>query len=185
MLSFAKLEFKNNLCYYIQEIHNNPAVSFAMFLDKRINLKDFTYYSIFQILGGIIATTVIWMILNTLKSDITFTYGQNTQGDLNIFGTLLTEIILTSIFVFVILSVTKTKFIAPNISVIIIGLTLTMVHLIGIPLTGTSVNPARSIAPAIFSGGEALKSLWIFIIAPIVGAAFAVAIHKYLDNDGH
>ena len=100
-----------------------------------------------------------------IKTDLD-QYGANLPGDLSLSGAFLVEVILTFVFVFIVLSVTTTKFIAPNLAVLVIGFTLTMVHLIGIPLTGTSVNPARSIGPALFTGGEALSTLWIFILAP-------------------
>lgn len=162
--------------------HLNPAISFAMFLDKRLSFKDFAIYSVFQTLGALLATTLIWAILKSFKTEIPFSYGANAPADLTLWGAFLVEAILTFVFVFVVLSVTKTKFIAPSLAVLVIGFTLTMVHLIGIPLTGTSVNPARSIAPALFTGGEALSTLWIFIVAPLVGAAVAAVTHNYLES---
>lgn len=171
--------------YAIDDIsggHLNPAISFAMFLDKKLSFKDFAIYSVFQTIGALLATTLIWAILKSFKTEIPFSYGANAPGDLTIWGAFLVEVILTFVFVFVVLSVTKTKFIAPSLAVLVIGFTLTMVHLIGIPLTGTSVNPARSIAPALFTGGEALSTLWIFIVAPLVGAAVAAVTHNYLES---
>ncbi|WP_326028655.1 MIP/aquaporin family protein [Staphylococcus simulans] len=162
--------------------HLNPAISFAMFLDKRIALKDFLLYTLFQIFGAILASSMIWIILNTLKGSVEFSYGANLPNNISNIGAFVVEAILTFVFVFVVLSVTKTKFIAPNLSVLVIGFALMMVHLIGIPLTGTSVNPARSIAPALFIGGEALSSIWIFITAPLLGAAISVAVHRLLEK---
>ncbi|WP_205757146.1 MIP/aquaporin family protein [Macrococcoides goetzii] len=162
--------------------HLNPAISFAMFLDKRLSFKDFAIYSVFQIIGAFIATSLIWAILSSFTKKVDFIYGANVPNNINNMGAFLVEVILTFVFVFVVLSVTKTKFIAPSLAVLVIGLTLTMVHLIGIPLTGTSVNPARSIAPAIFTGGDALSTLWIFIVAPLVGAALATLTHNFLES---
>lgn len=92
------------------------------------------------------------------------------------------ETILTFIFIFVVLSVTKTKFIAPSLSVLVIGFTLTMIHLVGIPLTGTSVNPARSIGTALFIGNNALSTLWIFVLAPLLGSIVAALVHRFLEK---
>ncbi|MEB7784176.1 MIP family channel protein [Mammaliicoccus sciuri] len=176
-------------CYSIGHIsggHLNPAISLAMYMDKRINLKTLIGYMIFQIIGAIIATTIIWVILHTTNINVSnYTYGQNTLGSLNVLGALLTEFILSTVFIFVVLSVTKESFTSSNIAVLIIGLTLTLVHLIGIPLTGTSVNPARSIGPAIFAQDNALKELWIFILAPLLGAICATFLHKSFENKGY
>lgn len=159
--------------------HLNPAVSLGMFLDKRLSLINLFIYTISQTMGAIFATFLIWSISSTLKTDLG-QYGANLPGDLSLSGAFLVEVILTFVFVFIVLSVTTTKFIAPNLAVLVIGFTLTMVHLIGIPLTGTSVNPARSIGPALFTGGEALSTLWIFILAPLLGAVIAALTHKIL-----
>ena len=99
-----------------------------------------------------------------------------------VISALLTEIILTGIFVYVILNVTDEKSGNSKLAGIVIGLTLTLVHLIGITLTGTSVNPARSLAPAIFLGGQALTQVWVFILAPLVGSAIAAIVFKYLNK---
>lgn len=161
--------------------HLNPAVSLAMYLDKRLSLIDFLIYTIFQILGAIVASFLIWLILSTLQVELS-EYGANLPGDLSLLGAFIVECVLTFVFVFVVLSVTNTKFIAPSLAVLVIGFTLTMVHLVGIPLTGTSVNPARSIGPALFTGGEALSTLWIFIFAPLVGAIIATVVYKVLET---
>lgn len=162
--------------------HLNPAISFAMFLDRRLSGQDFALYSVFQTIGALLATALLYLIFSSLSSSNELVLGANSVGDLNIMTAFLVELVLTFVFVFVVLSVTKTKFIAPNLAVVIIGFTLTMVHLVGIPLTGTSVNPARSIAPAVFMGGAALSELWVFILAPMVGAAIAVLANNLLDS---
>lgn len=162
--------------------HFNPSVSFGMLLDKRLSIKDFLIYVIFQILGALLASTTIWVVLSNLSKDLTNNFGQNSFGELNMVGAFIVEVVLTAVFVFVVLSVTTTKFILPQISILVIGLALTTVHLVGIPLSGTSVNPARSIGPAVFAGGEALKELWLFIIAPLVGSIISFVIYKLFDS---
>lgn len=162
--------------------HLNPAISFAMFLDKRIKMKDFLLYTVFQIIGAILASTLISIILHTLKSNTKFNYGANIPNNISNIRAFVIETILTFIFIFVVLSVTKTKFIAPSLSVLVIGFTLTMIHLVGIPLTGTSVNPARSIGPALFTGSNALSDLWIFVLAPLLGSIVAALVHRFLEK---
>lgn len=162
--------------------HLNPAISFAMFLDKRIKMKDFLLYTVFQIIGAILASTLISIILHTLKSNTKFNYGANIPNNISNIRAFVIETILTFIFIFVVLSVTKTKFIAPSLSVLVIGFTLTMIHLVGIPLTGTSVNSARSIGPALFTGSNALSDLWIFVLAPLLGSIVAALVHRFLEK---
>jgi aquaporin Z len=107
-------------------------------------------------------------------------YGTLSAVNTSLFGAILTEVVLTCVFVYTILGVTSDKNYSA-IAGIVIGLTLTFVHLIGIPLTGTSVNPARSLAPAIFLGKEALKQVWVFIVSPLIGATIAAFLYKYLN----
>ena len=170
----------------ISGCHVNPAVSLAMLINKKLSAKDFTIYVISQVLGAIAGTGILFIILSntdigTSELGANF-YGELSANNISLFGALVTEIILTSVFVYTILGVTNDE---KNSSVagIVIGLTLTFVHLIGIGLTGTSVNPARSLAPAIFLGGEALKQVWVFIIAPLVGASIAAYLFKGLNKE--
>lgn len=167
--------------------HVNPAVSFAMWIDKRISGKDFLLYTIAQILGALAGSALLILILNsTAKGDFrTIGLGANGFGDasanhITMLGALVTEIILSFVFVLSVLGVTKEK---KNSSVapIAIGLTLTFVHILGIKLTGTSVNPARSLAPALFIGGNTLSQVWVFIVGPFVGAAFAALVSFFID----
>lgn len=159
--------------------HLNPAVSLAMWLNKRISGKELVYYICGQIVGGVLASSTLLFILNALDKETT-NLGQNGFGDLSAAGALIVEIILTFIFVLVVMTVTSAKKGNAKFAGIVIGLTLTMVHLVGIPLTGTSVNPARSLAPAILVGGEALSQVWVFIVAPLVGGLLAALVAKYL-----
>ena len=165
--------------------HINPAVSFAMWIDKRISTKTLIGYIIAQVLGAVVASGLLYLIFNSTTLIGVETLGANAYGDLvgsdiTMLGALITEIILTFVFVLAVLGVTKDEK-HSNIAPIVIGLALVLVHLFGINLTGTSVNPARSIGPALFAGGEYLSQLVIFIIGPIVGAAFAALAIFFID----
>lgn len=159
--------------------HLNPAVSLGMWLNKRITTSELLYYVVGQIVGGLVASLALLSILNASGKETT-NLGQNGFGDLSVFGALTVEIILTFIFVLVIMTVTSAKKGNAKLAGVVIGLTLTMIHLVGIPLTGTSVNPARSLAPAIFVGGDALSQVWVFIVAPLIGGLLAALVAKYL-----
>lgn len=180
----------------ISGCHINPAVSLACLLTKRMSLKDFCFYVLAQILGGFLGGLAIFgfakMANLTLLGDasnyvVNFANEGVTAG--TIFSALLVEVLLTCIFVYVILNVTDSK----NEGVgkkagLIIGLTLTLVHLVGINLTGTSVNPARSLATAlnaaIFNGTtDALAQVWIFFVGPLLGAALAALIFTLLHKE--
>jgi len=160
--------------------HINPAVSLGALLDKRISLNDFCGYVVSQIIGSVIGASLLKSVSVISGIDKTGHLGSNlTAGAGGIGGALLVEVILTFIFVLTILGVTADES-KGSVAGIIIGLTLTFVHIVGIPLTGTSVNPARSIGPAIFAGGGALADLWIFIVAPLAGAALAAFVYKVI-----
>nr|WP_029948192.1 MIP family channel protein [Enterococcus crotali] len=159
--------------------HLNPAVSLGMWFNKRISTMELVYYIVGQIVGGLIASFALLSILNASGKETT-NLGQNGFGDFNAVGALTIEIILTFIFVLVIMTVTSAKKGNAKLAGVVIGLTLTMIHLVGIPLTGTSVNPARSLAPAIFVGGDALAQVWVFIVAPLIGGLLAALVAKYL-----
>ena len=171
--------------------HLNPAISIAMFLDKKLSSKDLVGYIIFQIIGAIIAGALI-LYLYSVHTGIDFsdiidhgTFGANTLDgvDGSIVAGLITEIFLTFIFVLVVFGATA-KNGMDKFAGLFIGLALTMVHLVGIGLTGTSVNPARSIGLAVFQP-EALGDLWIFIVAPIIGGILAWLVWKKVlcDDD--
>ena len=175
------------LAYVIGNIsgcHVNPAISFAMFLDKRITGKEFIKYVIAQVLGGLLGAVILALIINSVFNlgDYTVTgLGQNSYGDysINVLGAFIVETILTLVFTFTVLGVTKDSK-KDSVAGIVIGLTLAFVHLFGIKLTGTSVNPARSLAPALILGGEALKQVWLFILAPLFGSAIATFLFQYI-----
>ncbi len=170
----------------ISGCHVNPAVSLAMLITKKISVKDFAYYVVAQVLGALAGTAILYAILKgtTLGTAALGANGFETLSATNIslIGALLTEIVLTFVFVYTILGVTSDKKYAP-IAGLVIGLTLTFVHLLGINLTGTSVNPARSLAPALFLGGEALKQVWLFIVAPLIGAALSACVYHFLNEE--
>ncbi|MGX8693872.1 MAG: MIP family channel protein [Methanobrevibacter sp.] len=181
------------MAYVIGDIsgcHINPAVSIGMWIDGRMDAKDLIMYILFQCIGAIIGIALLVAIINSapgLGGYLTTGLGQNGFGSassvgLDVVGAIIVEIILTFVFVFTVLGVTK-KTENAAIAGIVIGLTLAFVHIMGIPLTGTSVNPARSLAPALFMGGLALKQVWVFILAPIVGAVIAGLLYKGLASE--
>ena len=176
------------MAYVIGDVsgcHVNPAVSLAMFINKKLDKKDFIWYVIAQIVGAICGTLFLYLVLSSSTIGVENLgangYGSMSLVKLNLFGAIVTEIILTFVFIFTILGVTSDKK-KDNISGIVIGLTLTFVHIIGINLTGTSVNPARSLAPALILGGKALSQVWIFIISPLIGSALAAVTYKYIKT---
>ena len=166
----------------ISGCHINPAVSLSMFMRKKITGEEFAGYVVFQILGAIIAAGVLHLLVNLTSehglADLTGNLGANGIGNVGVGGGLIVEIILTFIFILTILGVTSDES-KNRIAGLIIGLTYTFVHIIGISLTGASVNPARSIGPALFAGGDALTSLWLFIAGPLVGAVLAVFAFQF------
>lgn len=163
--------------------HINPAVSLGMLVAGKISVTDFIGYVISQFLGGIVGAAALMGILGGTEYGL----GTNGYGDASAMGAsmaqaIAVEVVLTFVFVFAILGVTSK---AQNSSVagIVIGLTLTLVHILGIPFTGTSVNPARSFGPALFMGGEALSQVWVFIAAPLIGAAIAAVVFRLLQPE--
>ncbi|MDR0846952.1 MAG: MIP family channel protein [Lactobacillales bacterium] len=163
----------------ISGAHLNPAVSIAMFVNKRLSAVELGVYVAAQVLGGLLGSSLLYGIASD-QLGTTENLGQNLLNGISAPVGFLVETVLTFMFVLVIVTVTSSKKGVGSVAGLFIGLTLTMDHLIGIPLTGTSVNPARSIAPALFAGGDALGQLWIFILAPIVGAILAALVAKYL-----
>ena len=165
--------------------HVNPAVSLSMLLTKRLSTADFVGYVIAQVVGALAGSALLkFVVLSSTKLSLEGGLGQNgfaaASGlGLALNGALIVEIVLTFVFILTILSVTSSDK-TSHIAGIVIGLTLTFVHIIGIPLTGTSVNPARSLAPALFLGGTALSQVWVFIVAPFAGAFLAAIVCKVL-----
>jgi len=170
--------------------HFNAAVTLAMLIRKKISWKDAGMYWIFQLLGAFIASFLLLVIFKAGKvNDMTDSLGSNGLAGVNgsFAAGLIVEIVLTFIFLMVIQGVTSEKYKHGSFAGLIIGLSLTFVHIFGIGLTGTSVNPSRSIAPAIvsaISGNSApIVSLWVFILGPFIGAALAAVVYPLLEKD--
>jgi len=171
----------------ISGCHVNPAVTLGVLLSKKIDIKDSIGYWIAQIIGAIIAAAVILFIakglpggynphLSGLGAD---GYGLHSPDHYSMAAGFVCEVVLTSFLVLVVLGSTDIK--APvGFAGIAIGLVLTLIHLVGIPVTNTSVNPARSIGPAIFVGGWAIQQLWLFIVAPLVGGVLAAVVYQII-----
>ena len=170
----------------ISGCHVNPAVSLAMLISGKMNIKDFCGYVVSQIAGAFAGSGILYFILNSTNLG-TSSLGANGFGTLSateitMAGAFIVELILTFIFIYTILGVTSDDK-KGSVAGIVIGLTLTFVHIIGIKLTGTSVNPARSLAPAVILGGDALSQVWLFIVAPFVGSALAAIVYKFLNRE--
>jgi aquaporin Z len=166
----------------ISGCHINPAITIAMLVNGKIGSKDAVIYIIVQCIGAIIASALLFTIMtgNPAYTIATDGLGQNgygiaSPGGYSLVSGLLAEVILTFIFLMVIFGATS-KAAPAGFAGIAIGLSLTTVHLVGIQITGTSVNPARSLGPALIVGGTALSQLWLFIIAPIIGAVIAAVV---------
>ena len=171
---------------YISGAHLNPAVTLGLWMGGRFSGKDILPYIISQIIGGIAAAGVLYIIVTGNGSAIgTFAangYSEHSPGRYSLLAAMVTEFVMTFMFLTVILGATDER--APKgFAGIAIGLTLTLIHLVSIPVTNTSVNPARSISQAIFVGGWALEQLWLFIVVPIAGAVAAGIIYKFLLSE--
>ena len=174
----------------ISGCHINPAVSLAVWISGGMSAKDFGCYVVAQILGALVAACLLALIWTCGDvTDMTDAFGSNGLSGVNesVLAGLLVEIILTFIFVMVVLGATSKKFDHAAVAGLVIGLSLMFVHIIGIGLTGTSVNPARSIGPAIIaaiSGNtDPISCVWIFIVAPLIGGALAAFVYKFLESD--
>ncbi len=160
--------------------HINPAVSIAMLIRKKLSMSDFAGYVVSQVIGAGIGCLVLGILFGF---DCGFGANQIQPGweDGSVTNALLAEIVLTFVFVIAIIGVTS-KPENGTVAGLVIGLTLTLVHILGIALTGTSVNPARSLMPAIFAGGEPLAQVWIFILGPFVGGAIAALVYGAIEE---
>jgi aquaporin Z len=170
---------------HISGAHLNPAVTIGLWAGGRISSKEVTPYIISQLLGGIAAATALYFIVTGNGSAIgNFAangYGAHSPGNYSLLAAILTEFIMTFMFLLIILGSTDEK--APKgFAGLAIGLALTLIHLVSIPVTNTSVNPARSISQAIFVGDWALSQLWLFIVIPVAGAILAGLVYKTLSK---
>lgn len=158
----------------ISGCHINPAITLGCLISKRISPKDAGMYMVFQVIGAFIGSGLLALLVSQVDAAGTQT-GANSCANGPV-AACIVETILTFVFVLVVLGTTDSKNGAGNFAGLAIGLSLILVHLVGIHYTGTSVNPARSIAPAVFEGGEALSQLWAFIVGPFAGAALAAVV---------
>ncbi len=157
--------------------HINPAVSIAMLVSKKLSIADFIGYVVAQFAGATAGAAALMAFVGKDSG-----LGANGLYEGNIWLSLLIEVILTFVFVLAILGVTS-KVENGAVAGIVIGLTLTLVHILGIAFTGTSVNPARSFGPALLAGGDALACVWVFIVAPLVGGVVAALVYKFLASE--
>lgn len=188
----------------ISGCHINPAITLGCFLTGRMNSKDCGMYMVFQVIGAILAAAVLFVITKTaglVTPDMLENLDAETLSNLKdanhtttltgangcafgVLNGLIVEVVLTALFVLVVLGTTsKTNGATNNFAGLAIGLSLILIHLVGIHFTGTSVNPARSIGPALFAGGDALSQLWVFIVGPFAGGAIAAGIWKAIHPD--
>jgi aquaporin Z len=173
---------------HISGCHLNPAVSLGLWAGGRFEAKELPPYIVAQVLGGVVAGGVLYLIASgqagfDLSSGFASNgYGAHSPGGYSLFAALLTEVVMTMMFLLVIMGATDDR--APQGSApIAIGLCLTLIHLVSIPVTNTSVNPARSTGVAIFAGGWAIQQLWLFWIAPIIGGMLGAVIYRFINND--
>jgi aquaporin Z len=170
--------------------HFNPAITLGLAASRRFAWRDSVGYIITQVVAAIAAAAVLWVVANGVDgfsaSESGFAsngYGDRSPGGYSLLACLVIEVVLTAVFLYVILGVTDTR--APKgFAPLAIGLSLPLIHLVSIPVTNTSVNPARSIGPALFAGGDAIAQLWLFILAPIVGALIAGFSYAVLMGEG-
>jgi aquaporin Z len=170
----------------ISGCHINPAVTMGAWLSGRIPVVEAVGYWAAQFVGGILGALLLWGTLNCSPIYRTSKQGLGANGygplsliHINAGGAFLAEVVMTALFVFAVLGAT-TKVVNPATAGIVIGFSLAVVNLVGIPITGTSVNPARSLGPALIVGGTALSQVWLFIVAPLVGGAVAAVLHRFL-----
>jgi len=172
---------------HISGAHLNPAVSVGLWIGGRFNTKELLPYIVAQILGAIAGASILYIIASgksgfELGGFAANGYGEHSPGGYNLTAALVTEIVMTFMFLIVILGATHPR--APKgMAGLAIGLALTLIHLISIPVTNTSVNPARSISQALYVGDWAMQQLWLFIVAPIIGAILAGVVYRTMSPD--
>ncbi len=166
----------------ISGCHINPAITLGVFLSGRMKGKEAGMYMLFQVIGAIIGSAILYLLVSTGSHNGPTATGSNSFAEGMMLQAFIAEAVFTFVFVLVVLGATDSEKGAGNLAGLAIGLTLVLVHIVCIPITGTSVNPARSIAPALFEGGAALSQLWLFIVAPFVGAALSAGVWKALSG---
>ncbi len=165
----------------ISGCHINPAITLGVFLSGRMKGKDAAMYMIFQVIGAIIGSAILCLLVSNGAHNGPTATGSNSFAEGMMLQAFIAEAVFTFVFVLVVLGATDSEKGTGNLAGLAIGLTLVLVHIVCIPITGTSVNPARSIGPALFEGGAALSQLWLFIVAPFVGAALSAGVWKALS----
>lgn len=171
---------------HISGAHLNPAVTIGLWAGGRTDKKEILPYILSQVIGAIIAAGVLYLIVTgngkTIGDFAANGYGLHSPGKYSMLAAIITEFVMTFMFLIIILGATD-KHAPKGFGGIAIGFTLTLIHLISIPVTNTSVNPARSISQAIFVGGWAINQLWLFILVPIIASLFAGFVYKFLQTD--
>ena len=169
----------------ISGCHINPAITLGCLLTGRISGKDAGMYMLFQVIGAVLGSAIIYALISgyAVNPNGTFTGANGYSETTSTLTAFLAEAIFTFIFVLVVLGSTDSKKGNSTMAGLAIGLSLVLIHIVCIPITGTSVNPARSIGPALFQGGQALSQLWLFIVAPFVGAALSAVVWKIIRSN--
>ena len=167
----------------ISGCHINPAITLGVWLSKRMSGKEAIGYMIAQFIGALVGSAILYVLTSTGGYGESTATGANGFGEGELLQAFIAETVFTFVFVLTVLGATSEKNPAPKLAGLVIGLTLVLVHIVCIPITGTSVNPARSFGPAIFQGGAALSQLWLFIVAPFVGAALSVGVWKIFSDE--
>lgn len=168
----------------ISGCHINPAITLGCMVSGRMSSKEGLMYMLFQVIGALIGSSILFALTSSIDMQYATTTGANACAPgVGIAGGFIAEAVFTFIFVLVVLGTTDAKKGTGNFAGLAIGLSLVLIHIVCIPITGTSVNPARSIAPAIFEGGAALSQLWLFIVAPFVGAIVSAFVWKAIAGE--
>lgn len=167
----------------ISGCHINPAITLGVWLSKRMSGKEAIGYMIAQFIGALVGSAILYVLTSTGGYGESTATGANGFGEGEMLQAFIAETVFTFVFVLTVLGATSEKNPAPKLAGLAIGLTLVLVHIVCIPITGTSVNPARSFGPAIFQGGAALSQLWLFIVAPFVGAALSAGVWKIFSDE--
>lgn len=165
----------------ISGCHINPAITLGVLLSGRMSGKDAAMYMVFQVIGAIIGSAILYALVQGFPTQGTTTGANGWGAETSMATAFIAETVFTMIFVLVVLGATSDKSPA-GFGGLAIGLSLVLIHIVCINITGTSVNPARSIGPALFQGGAALSQLWLFIVAPLLGGALAAGVWKGLDS---
>lgn len=165
----------------ISGCHINPAITLGVYLSGRMSGKDAGMYMLFQVIGAVIGSAILFALVSSGAHEGPTATGSNSFKEGMGLQAFIAEAVFTFIFVLVVLGTTDPKKGAGNFAGLAIGLSLVLIHIVCIPVTGTSVNPARSIGPALFDGGTALRQLWLFIVAPFVGAVLSAGVWKMLS----